>query len=126
MRPQARCCWSAEHEQASGYVGYIGYVAGGGPFADGRQDCFSTVDLRDVSDHLTSDEFLTQARSFAESGGRADAPTPSNTSAVCPCEANSGCRPLSDLVAGQDLHPLKIADLRGILLVRNVRNRIGK
>ena len=83
------------------------------PLVDANQ---KRVDLQDVSRHLTSDGFLTQMRSFAESVGPADAPTTSNTPAVCSFEANSGCFRPSDRLAGWDSHPLKIADFHGILV----------
>jgi len=74
------------------------------------------VELRDVSRLLTSDEFVTRTKCLAESGGRADGPSTSNTPAVCPCEANSGCFRTSDRLAVGNPHPLEIADFHGILV----------
>ena len=57
-------------------------------------------------------------RSFAESGGPTDVPTTGSSSAVSPCEASSGCLRPRDRLAVWLLHPLEIADFRGILAVR--------
>ena len=54
------------------------------PLMGGRADSLSVV-LWHVSRHSAFDGFLTQMRFLTESGARADAPTTSNTPAVCPC-----------------------------------------
>jgi len=90
-------------------------------------DSENSVLLQDVSRHFASDGFLTQTRSFAESGGRADAPTTSDTRPACPCETKSGCFRPSDRLAGWDSHPLEIADFHGILVFWDtVRSRLSR